>query len=84
MDRLVNVAQVGDVVLLPGDLLRIGQTEGKLVPVEPQFHGISQRGDLAYKNIHALCDAHIHDPALDGTFAVQFFYSAGISYRHIL
>ena len=52
----------------------IGFPQGEFIAPYGHFHGVSQRGHFPDVDWCSLGDAHIHDPALDGSGAVEFHH----------
>ena len=56
---------------LDHDHFGIRFAERKLVAADGDLHGVSERRDLTDEHFRALRDTHVHDAALDRTFACQ-------------
>ena len=57
----------------------VGFSDGELVSSDGEFHRVSQRRHLADVDLDALCDAHVHDTALDGSLSVEFHHPDRLS-----
>ena len=61
------------------DSIRIGLAHAQLVVAHGQFHGVAQGGNLTDIDLNTLGDAHVHDAALHGAFAMQLCHRCGLA-----
>ena len=61
------------------DHFSVGLAHAQFVVAHGQFHGVTQRCHLADIDLNTLGDAHVHDAALHGAFAMQLCHRCGLA-----
>ena len=72
------------VALLHFDEFGVALAYAEFIAAHGQFHGVAQRGYLAYIYLGALGQAHVHYAALERALAVQLLYDCVLADLNVL